>query len=136
MWPKILTALNEREEKIRLSLAEAEKAREEAEHIRVEYNELVREAKKEASEILKKGIEQAGTMREEMIAKAAEDAKKIVDKTKIELERVREKSATELKNRAVQLSIAIAEKIITTSLTPEKQAELARKALKDMESTL
>ena len=135
-WPRILSALEEREGKIRISLAEAEKAKEDAERMMAETKEMLGNAKKEAAEIVKQGAERAEKVREDLIEKAAEDARTIVEKTKIELEREREKAVAELKNRTVDLSVAIAARIISSSLTPKQQTGIARQAIKDLESRL
>lgn len=135
-WPRILSALEEREERIRTSLAEAEKAKEDAERMIAETKEMLGKAKKEVAEIVKQGAEKAEKVREDLIEKAAEDAKTLVEKTKIELEREREKAIEDLKNRTVDLSVAIAARIISSSLTPEQQTGIARQAIKDMESRL
>jgi len=135
-WPRILSALEEREGRIRTSLDEAEKAKEDAERMIAETKEMLGKAKKEVAEIVKQGAERAEKVREDLIEKAAEDAKTLVEKTKIELEREREKAIEDLKNRTVDLSVAIAARIISSSLTPEQQTGIARQAIKDMESGL
>jgi len=135
-WPRILSALEEREERIRKSIDEAEKAKEEAERMIAETKEMLGKAKKEAVGIVKQGTEKAEKVREDLIAKASEDAKTLVEKTKIELEREREKAIGDLKKRTIDLSVAVAAKIISSSLTPEQQTGIARRAIKDMESGL
>ena len=69
-------------------------------------------------------------------SKASEEAKSIVEKTKKDLEREHDKAVAELKERAVDLSVAIAAKIIDSSLTAEQQTNLAKQAIKDMESKI
>ncbi|MFC1477508.1 F0F1 ATP synthase subunit B [candidate division KSB1 bacterium] len=132
-WPKIIGAIEEREEKIRNSLEEAEKAREAAERTTAEYQEMIAKAREESAEIIRKGTEQAEKVREDLIAKAKDDATKFVENTKKELELERDKAIQEMKLKVVDLSVAIATKIVKTSLTEEKQMELARQALKEME---
>ena len=134
VWPKLLAFLEERENHIRGSLEEAEKARREAERITAEYRNMISRAKTESVEIIRQAQEQSEKVREQLIAHAKTDAKSIVDKTIHELELEREKAVAELKTRAVNLSVAIAAKIITSSLTLEQQARLAHQALKEMES--
>ena len=135
-WPKILAALNERENSIRSALADAEKAREEADRSIADTKEMLNEARKESAGIVQQGVERAEKVREDLIAKAGDEARALIERTKHELELEREKAVSELKNRAVDLSVAIAAKIITSSLTPEQQEELARRSIKNLESNL
>jgi F-type H+-transporting ATPase subunit b len=134
-WPKLLSFLENRENYIRSSLEDAEKARQAAERITAEYKDMISLAKKESIDILKQTRAQADKVREELLAKAREDAKRILDKTIREFELERDKAIIELKNRAVNLSVAIAGKIIMSSLTSEQQTDLAMQALKEMDST-
>ncbi|MCP4726071.1 MAG: F0F1 ATP synthase subunit B [bacterium] len=133
-WPQILKAMEDREERIRTSIDDAEKAREEAEKIKAEYKDMIDNAKKESAEIIKQGADKAEKVREELVEKAREDAAGIIEKTKRELELERDKAVSEMKERAIDLSVAISAKIITSALDEEKQKELARQAIQEMES--
>ncbi len=132
-WPKMVKLIEDREETIRSSLANAEKAKEEAEKIQVQYQEMIAKAKQESGEIIKNGTVQAEKVKDELIANAKEESKQIVENTRKEMELEREKAVQELKAKIVDISIVIATKVIKSSMTDEKQAELAREALKEME---
>ena len=132
-WPAIFSMIEKRDKKIKQSLEDAEKAREAVERTTAEYKEMIANAKKEAAEIIKKGAERAEKVREELIEKANEDARSVIEKTTKQLELERDKAVSELKEQAVNLSVSIAGKIITASLSNEQQIELARKALREME---
>lgn len=132
-WPPILSALDAREAKIRTSLEEAEKAKEEAERIMAEYKDMIAKANKESAEIIKKGTTQAEKVREELIAQAKEDAYKLIENAKKDFERERDKAVQDMKSKVIDISVSIATKIIETSLTKKKQMELARKAILEME---
>lgn len=136
VWPRILSALEEREEKIKTALSDAEKAQQEAVQKMEETKEMLNKARKEASEIVKKGADRAEKVREELIAKAEDDARSLVERTKNELDLERQKAVSELRERAVDLSVAIAAKIIDSSITPEQQTDLARQSIKDIESRI
>ncbi len=133
-WPQILKAMEDREERIRTSLDEAEKAREAAERITSEYKEMITKAKKESAEIIQQGTAQAEKVREDLIAKAKEDAVILVDKAKRELEMEKDKAIAEMKEKAIDLSVAISAKIITSTLNDDQQRDLARQAIQEMES--
>jgi F-type H+-transporting ATPase subunit b len=133
VWPIILSTLDERENKIRSSIDNAEKAKLDAKKILGEHKAMLDNAKKEAAEIIKKGSDRAEKIHEEALTKAKKDAQSLIENTKIEMEREREKAFAELKNRAADLSVSVAAKIIGSSLSNEQQLERARIAIKEME---
>ncbi len=135
-WPKILSVLDERENKIKSSIEDAEKARDDAEKMIEEHKNILDNAKKEAAEIIRKGNERAEKIHEEARELAKEEARNLIQSTKVELEREREKTIVDLKDRAADLSVAVAAKIIGSSLTPEQHLEHARNAIREMDSQL
>ena len=78
-WGPIIEGLDRREENIRRSLDEAEKARQDA----VEYVEQQKAAldgaRREAHELLEESRRQAGVMGEEIVAKARGEAEKAME---------------------------------------------------------
>lgn len=133
-WPAIINALEERENHIRTSLEDADKAKEEAKRIMAEYKDMISKAKSESAGIIKQGTEKAEQVREELILKAKEESRALVEKTIKELELESAKAVQDLKQKTIDISVAIAAKIITSSLTIEQQAELAKKAMQELET--
>ncbi len=135
-WPKILSVLDERENKIKSSIEDAEKARDDAEKMIQEHKNILDKAKKEAAEIIRKGNDRAEKIHGEARELAKEEARNLIRSTKVELEREREKAIADLKDRVAVLSVTVAAKIIGSSLTPEQHLERAQNAIKEMESQL
>ncbi len=135
-WPRILSALDERENTIRSSIEDAEKAKLDAEKILSDHKAMLDTVKKEAAETIKKGNERAEIIHEEALTNAKKEAQSLIENTKMEMEREREKAFVELRNRTADLSVSVAAKIIGSSLTNEQQLERARIAIKEMESQL
>src|SRR5262245_45368021 len=73
-WGPLLKALESRQETIRKSLDDAQKAKTELERIQQESAQIVRQARVEADAILSQGRSDAAGLREEIRVKAREEA--------------------------------------------------------------
>ena len=124
IWPKILSILNERENKILSGLQAAEQGQQkiqQAEEINKQKeletkkycNLLIVEAKKQAEQILELAIVQAKNKGDEII----NNAQLQIQKEKIKLE-------TQLRNNLVDLIIKSTEKIIETHLKQEQHQQI------------
>ena len=116
-FPPITKMLDERAAKIRESLEKAEDTRVEAERLLEEYKVQMAEARSEATQVIEQGRKVAESMKAEIIAKAREEAE--AEKVKA-IEAIKaEKAAAmgELQAQVADLSVAVAGKIIGTSLS-------------------
>ena len=85
-WKPLMKMLQEREEMIRGSLDDAEKAKAELEHLNEESEAIMIKARAEAQTILANGKAAAEKVKEDTIAKAKEQAKKIIKKTEKQIQ--------------------------------------------------
>ena len=131
-WAPLVSALDERESRIRDSLEKAEQARLEAEQSLAKYQEMIENARQESQELIAKGKKTAESMREELIKKAHGEAEALLERAKREISLEREKALDELKKLAVDLSLAATKKAIGKALTPKDHEELVKQALKEM----
>jgi len=133
-WKPIIEALDNRAEKVRGDIEQAEKSRQEAETLLVEHKELMSNAKKEAGDIIAKGKEEAEIVKNDIIEKASKESKDIVAKMKREIDLAKEQALVEIKNDIVLLSIGIAEKIIDKNLNEKDQLEIVEDTLNKFDS--
>jgi F-type H+-transporting ATPase subunit b len=138
MWkfafPPITKMLDQRADKIRESLEKAEETRVEAERLLEEYKVQMAEARQDASKVIEQGRQVAETMKAEILAKAKEEAE--AEKTKA-LEAIRaEKTAAmaEVQQQIADLSVAVAGKIIGSSLSKKDHEALIDKYLSEVGS--
>lgn len=131
-WRPLVSALDEREKRIRESLEKAEQTQKEAEEKLAEYHAMLEGAKKESQEILARSKKTAETMREELIAKAKSEADSLLDRAKKEIDLERDKALDEIKRLAVDLSLAATKKVIGKALSQKDHEELIGQALKEM----
>lgn len=123
-WRPLLTALHNRQERIRQSLEEARAANDEKERLRREAAEIMRQARLEADAIISSSRSDGERVREEIRQKARAEAASIVSaaERRIELEAARARQ--QVRREAADLSILIASKLIRRNLSPEDNRAL------------
>ncbi len=132
-WKPILGAVSEREDSIKDALAEAEKAREEMQHLKSDNERILKEARAERDTMLKEAREIKDNMINEAKEEAREQANKMIEQAKTTIENEKLAAITDLKNQVADLSIDIAEKVVKKELsTKEKQLELVEDMLGDI----
>lgn len=131
-WKPILSAVDERNKSIKDSLAQAEKARSEMSELTASNEKIIAQAKVDRDVILKEARDMKNEIISEAKDKANKEAEKLVSTAKEQILNEKMKALTELKNHIADLSIEMAEKILSSELSDvAKQKELVKKALKE-----
>ena len=131
-WKPILSAVDERNKSIKDSLAQAEKARSEMSELTANNEKIMAQAKVDRDIILKEARDMKNEIISEAKDKANKEAEKLVSTAKEQILNEKMKAITELKNHVADLSIEMAEKILSSELSDvAKQKELVSKALKE-----
>ena len=131
-WKPILSAVDERNQSIKESLAQAEKARSEISKLTANNEKIIAQAKVDRDLILKEARDMKNEIISEAKDKASSEAEKLVTTAKEQILNEKMKALTELKNHVADLSVEMAEKILRSELSDvAKQKELVTKALKE-----
>ena len=133
-FPPITKMLDERANKIRESLEKAEDTRVEAERLLEEYKQQMAEARAEATQVIEQGRKVAESMKAEILAKAKEEAEAEKVKAIAAINAEKEAAMAELKGQVADLSVAVAGKIIGSSLTKADHEALIDKYLAEVGS--
>ena len=131
-WKPILSSLNEREEFIRNSLAQAEKAQLEAEKLLDENKANLAKADEEAQKVIAEGREYAEKIKSQMLEESKNEAAKMIKEATAEIERKNQEAFNNLKDQVAEIAVEAAEKIIRTNLDKEKQKDIIDNYLKDL----
>lgn len=132
-WPIIIKAINRREAYITEQLNAATKAREEMKNLKSEHEALLVKAKEERDAILAEARKMSEKLYEDAKAKSAREAQLMIDEAKQTIHFEKMKAITDIKNEIAQMSIEIAEKVLTEELSDkQKQEELVAKWVKDV----
>lgn len=115
-WKPIVESIDERNNSIKDSLAQAEKARAEMAQLVAHNEEVLKEAKEERNNILR----EANKVKEQIIAdaktRAQAETTKMMDDVREEVAIQKQAVMTEMKNAAAALAVEIAEKVISKDL--------------------
>jgi F-type H+-transporting ATPase subunit b len=134
-WRPLLLALESRQDSIRKSLDDAQKAKQELERLHVESAEIIRQSRVEADAIVGRSRGDAERLREEMKQKARAEAEAIVKSAERQIQLETGRALQQIRKEAVDLSVMIASKLIQRNLTKEDNERLIEEALSQVERT-
>ena len=134
-WGPLLKALDERQEMIRKSLDDADQAKQELERLHQESAQIIAEARAEAQSIVAKSRTAAETVREDLKQKAKEDADALVRGAQRQIQLETARAIQEIRHEVVDLSLAVASKLIKKNLTQEDNDALIRDSLRQIEAS-
>lgn len=118
-WGPLLAALQARQDRITQSLDEARRAQDEMERVRRESAEIVRQAHVEAGNIVSASRADAERAREETKQKARAEAAAIIAAAGRQIQAETLRARDEVRREAVDLSVAIASKLIRRNISAE-----------------
>ncbi|MBO8157977.1 MAG: F0F1 ATP synthase subunit B [Thermosyntropha sp.] len=118
--------LEQRTNTIESSLKHAEQVKVEVEEMRKEAQANLAESRKQAQEIVARATKAAEDAKDEIIAKAQQEADNIKDKAYAEIQAATEKAKMELKDAAVMLALMAAEKVLERAITDEDHKNMVK----------
>jgi len=132
-WKPIMTSIHEREKSIDEALNQAKLAKEEMEKLKVNKEALLNEAKLERDQLLKETLRMQEKLMQEAKEKAAIESERTIEKTKKQLELERMAAMSDLKKQIGQLSLDIAEKLLSRELRDkEDQQQFLQKLVNEI----
>ena len=127
IWPPLLGAIEERQEKIAEGLAAADKGQEKLEQATAEAEEIISEARKQATGIL----DQAHARANEIVAEGKNDGAKERDRqlaaAKAEIEQETNRAREELRSQVSAIAVASAEKILEREIDDKQHQDILGK---------
>lgn len=131
-WKPILSALKQREEAIKDSLEQAEKAKDEAKKILSENQNSLAKAEEESKKIIEQSKIYAENLKDQILKDSKDQAKKLIEEASAEIDRKKDAVFDELKNQVAEISIKAAEKILRENLDVEKNKKIVDKYVNDI----
>ena len=122
-WPVITKGIANRNKKIQDQLDEAARVHAELENLNIKHEEMLATAKAERDEILAEARKISDNIQETAKLKADAEAQAIIEEAKKAIHFEKMKAMTDVKNEIANLSIEIAEKIITEDLSDKQKQE-------------
>jgi F-type H+-transporting ATPase subunit b len=125
--------IDDRRERIRQSIEEADRAREEARSLLEEHRQLIGRAKSEAESILSEARKVGDAQRERMREETEEDRQRRLEETKRQIEQATAQALNQIREEVATLSLLAAEKITRKTLTDPDQQRLIDEALAEID---
>jgi F-type H+-transporting ATPase subunit b len=133
-WKPLLKMLQDREDMVRSSLEDAEKAKSELERLNEESEAIMAKARSEAQSILADGKAVAEKVKDDIIAKSKEQANKIREDAGNQIQVEKDKAISEIKKEVVNLTLSVAEKLIQKNLSDADNKSLIEESLKKVQT--
>ena len=131
-WKPLMNMMEQRRINIENTLTQAHEERQQAEQIKKEYQDEMRQARQEAQEVIAKATKVSEERTVEILALAREEAEKIKKSALVDIERERDRAVSEVKAQVADLSIAVAEKIIRQKLDMPNQEKLIEQFIQEV----
>ena len=131
-WNPLLKMLKDREDLIRSSLEDAEKAQTELANLNAEREEIINKARSEAQSILAEGKVAASKLKDETLKAAKDQAKSILTDAEKQIRIEKHKAIEEIKSEVVDLSLSVAAKLIKKNISREDNQALIDESLENV----
>lgn len=112
IWPPLLAAIEERQEKIAEGLAAAEQGAERLDEAKAEAEEIVQDARRQATQILDQANARANEIVAEGKASGVKERERQLSAAKAEIEQEANRAREELRGQVSAIAIAGAEQIL------------------------
>jgi F-type H+-transporting ATPase subunit b len=132
--PAVRGAMEQRTERIRASLDEAEKAKSDAEALRGDYERQLAEARSEAARIIEEARQQADAVRRDLTQRAEDEAQDLRRRNAEQLEAERARVLGELRGQVAVLAVQAAERVVRANLDTEANRRLVEEYITSLSS--
>ena len=131
LYKPVVKLLDERAEKIKKGLSDAETASKGAEEAASKIEEELSQARLEGKKLFEASREASNQLREDEKEKIAVEISQMMEKAKKEINSERDSAILELKNRFGELVVDAAGKVIEKEIDEKSHSELITKALEE-----
>ena len=134
-WGPLLKALEDRQEMIRKSLDDADQATQDLKRLHQESAQIIAAARADAQSIVAKSRVAAETVREDLKQKAKEEADALVRGAQRQIQLETARAVQQIRHEVVDLSLAVASKLIKKNLTQEDNDALIQDSLTQIDAS-
>ena len=131
-FPPILSALDERDKKIRGDIEESEKLKQDVEGIKVDLEKKLKAAHEKAETIVQLAQDEAKKLQEKTVQETEAKVKQVQREAEQEIESSRNKLLQEVRGYTAALTIASAEKFLKKSLDDNDKKRLVDESIEQV----
>jgi len=132
VWPKILAALQAREQKLEGDLVGAESARKQAEAALAEYKAKIAEAQAEARKVVEEAKTAAERAAASIRSQTESEIAKMRDRASAEIAAAKTQAVSEIHAHTAELATLVAGKILRRQINAEDQQRLVQESLAEL----
>lgn len=133
LYKPVLKMLNERKAKIAGQIDSAEAKLSEADRLKTEYEEKLKNIEAERASILDAARAQANKNSQQIVTEAKGEAENIRNRAMLDIQREQEKAKDEMKNQIVEISSLISSKFIAEKMSDEEKDKLVEDTISGLE---
>ncbi|MBN2462942.1 MAG: F0F1 ATP synthase subunit B [Dehalococcoidia bacterium] len=131
LYKPVLKVLDERQTKIKESMEQAEKIRQETAHSEEEIKAHLEKARKEGQAVIAQATQIGERIKEEAKDGARQEAESLIAKARTEIQLERDKTVEDLRAEFADIAILAAEKVIKETVDKKKHRKLIDEVLKE-----
>jgi F-type H+-transporting ATPase subunit b len=134
-YPAIKKGMEDRSNRIRDSLDESEKAKNEAQGILEEYQRQLADARSEANRIIEEARQTADQLRRDLVTRAEQEAQELRQRTSEDIAAAQQRAMADLRAQVRDLTIELAEKVVGRELDRDTNRALIDGYIAELERT-
>ncbi|WP_339724103.1 F0F1 ATP synthase subunit B [uncultured Paraglaciecola sp.] len=132
VWPPIIGAIEERQQKIADGLAASERGEKDLELAQAKATDQLKEAKAQAADIIEQAKKRGSAIVDEETQRGHSEREKIIAQGYSEVEAERNRTKEELRQQVAVLAIAGAEKILEREIDAAAQSDIVAKLVAEL----
>ncbi|MGH7412525.1 MAG: F0F1 ATP synthase subunit B [Candidatus Methylomirabilis sp.] len=132
LYKPLTKFLATRAEGIRRSLEEARAAREAAAKAQQEYEGQIAATRREAATLREAALREVEEERQRLLKASRDEATRLVAEARAQIEQEVKRAKAELREEVIGLSLGVAERLISRSLTPDDHRRLAEQVAQEI----
>jgi F-type H+-transporting ATPase subunit b len=130
-YKPIMRMLDERSNRIKESMEQAESVKEQSAHAEEEVRKQLEEASREGQERIGRAVRAGEEVKQKAQAEARQEAEALIDRARTEIQRERDEAIGEVRRQFADLTILAAGKVIGRSLDKKEHRQLIDKVLEE-----
>ena len=134
-WGPLMTALQEREDRIAKKISDAETAHKTALSKLAEYEKRIAAEKDQAAAIIAEAKKDADKVKEEIQAAAKAEAERMIERAKREIELAQQAAVAEIRDRMVDLAAEMASVVVQREIKSDDHRRYIQEAIGNIEKS-
>lgn len=131
LYKPTLNIIDQRAERVRRGIEDAEKARRRAEDSQREYDRILLEARRKGQETLAEAARAGEQVRQEVTEQARQEAGRIIEEAKLQIQAEQRQALAAMRSQIVDLSIEATRRVLQEGLDAETQHRLIQQFIAD-----